>query len=133
MERRRLGQEVLKAKREKEEMELRRIAEDKRKEKLADELAKQRIKERIQQDRLASTFVTIFKLDKRTSTNESKNWKQKQRGKAEEICQGERGDGQRKEGSERTTRADQAARDASRSGTIQVRRIADEKLDYESM
>ena len=51
MERRKLGQEILKAKREKEEQELRKIAEEKRKEKLEDELAKQRIKERIQQDR----------------------------------------------------------------------------------
>ncbi|CAF0843116.1 unnamed protein product [Brachionus calyciflorus] len=51
MERRRLGQDILKAKREKEELEMKQLAEAKRKEKLEDELAKKRIMEKIQQDR----------------------------------------------------------------------------------
>ncbi len=42
---------MLKSKKDKEEQELKRIAEEKRKEKLDDELAKKRIIERIQQDR----------------------------------------------------------------------------------
>ena len=51
MERRKMGQEILKSKKEREDQELKRIAEQKKQEKLEDELAKQRIKERIQQDR----------------------------------------------------------------------------------
>ena len=46
-----MGQEVLKSKKDREDQELKRIAEQKKQEKLDDLLAKQRIKERIQQDR----------------------------------------------------------------------------------
>lgn len=51
IERRKMGQEILKSKKEREEQELKRIAEQKRQEKIEDQLAKQRIKEKIQQDR----------------------------------------------------------------------------------
>lgn len=46
-----MGQEIVKTKKEREEQELKRIAEQKKQEKLDDLLAKQKIKERIQQDR----------------------------------------------------------------------------------
>lgn len=46
-----MGQEVIKSKKDREDQELKRIAEQKKQEKLDDLLAKQRIKERIQQDR----------------------------------------------------------------------------------
>lgn len=51
MERRQVGQDILKNKREREEQELKRIGDQKKKEKLDDQLAKQRIMERIAQDR----------------------------------------------------------------------------------
>ena len=51
MERRKMGQDILKSKRDREEQELKRIADEKKKEKLDDQIAKQRIMDRIQQDR----------------------------------------------------------------------------------
>lgn len=51
IERRKLGQEVLKSKKDKEDLEMKRLAEAKRKEKLDDEIAKKRVMDRIQQDR----------------------------------------------------------------------------------
>lgn len=46
-----MGQELLKMKREKEEDELKKIAEEKRREKMQDELAKKKVLEQIRLDR----------------------------------------------------------------------------------
>jgi hypothetical protein len=46
-----MGQEVIRMKKEKDEQETRKIAEERRREKIEDEQAKKRIMEKIQQDR----------------------------------------------------------------------------------
>lgn len=51
MERRKLGQEMIKAKQLKQEQELRKIADDLKKEKMQEELAKKKVLEQIQADR----------------------------------------------------------------------------------
>ena len=57
VERRRLGQEMIKAKQLKEEQETKRLADERKKEKLNEELAKKRVLEQIQRDRYVFLYL----------------------------------------------------------------------------